>query len=481
MIRRSIRRLSISLLALGALWPVSAVAQSSSENFVGVNVHIPSNDMLDAVADLGLKWIRIDVNWQDIQPDENVPPNYAVHDRVVDEALKRGLKVFATLAYFPRWATEPGADEHHHNDVPRPGLYERVAKEAATHFAGRIGYWGLWNETNLSHFFEGTRQQWLERVVAEGVRGFRAGCPSCKVVGPELAGLDKYHEWMDAFLSHLAAANLSVDVLSWHNYGNFEEINPVYVCATGHYFKHLMDEQRNCFGVPTGSPPMRPVIERHGLGHLPVWISETGYKAARDEQARLAKQVTYYRRVLEEQVKRPWFSGSFFYELVDDNSAEVPKWGMATRSDGAASYPASYQKKPVWDFIEKAVTSPAFGGSGSLCDDGLDTNGDQVIDDPAECVAAPDLGPGVDSGVPVDAGIALDLHVWPDAGAAAQDASIAVVEGGVPPSGQQDLGAFNGGSGSGCALGGTSGNILPLILFLFWGRSRRRKGKKSTV
>ena len=42
---------------------------------LGLNVHVPSNAILDDVAmNLGMQWIRVDFNWYKIEPEKGVSP-----------------------------------------------------------------------------------------------------------------------------------------------------------------------------------------------------------------------------------------------------------------------------------------------------------------------------------------------------------------------------------------------------------------------
>src|SRR5205085_4849525 len=87
------------------------------------------------------------------------------------------------------------------------------------HFAGRIKYWELWNEPNLSQFFEGSIQEYIDRVLMPGADAIRAACATCVIVGPGLASIgDVYDDWLNAIL--LQAAN-KIDIVNGHIYAAF--------------------------------------------------------------------------------------------------------------------------------------------------------------------------------------------------------------------------------------------------------------------
>ena len=385
----AVRRL-ISVLVCSLVGWSTVSARAAPDNAVGVNAHQPAADVLDAIKDLGATWVRIDFNWYQAEPKQGTQ-KWALFDTMINNALARGLKVFPTVGYGPAWASEPDKDGKPNNNAPKAGQYQRFCKAAAARYKGKITHWGLWNEPNLD-FFDGTMQQWIDRIVIEGTRGIKAGCPTCKVLGPEMASIgDKHDTWFDASLKALKKVNLMYDIITWHNYSSFTELKPTWMCWSGDLFIHDLDTQRTCV-VPVGRKPPMAVMKANGVGNLPLWMTETGYTAPVADAKETKNQVTYYRRVLEEQLKRSWYTHTFFYEIVDDNAIK-DKWGMAVRTGSSPKYPGSYNKKPVWALVKKVLAnSPRFGGSGADCNDGLDNDGDKLIDYPADrqCSSAND-------------------------------------------------------------------------------------------
>ncbi len=72
---------------------------------VGLNIHIPTNAMLNDVAlNLGVRWIRVDFDWYRIEPSHGVF-RWQDTDRVIDHATSLGLDILATLSYTPAWAS----------------------------------------------------------------------------------------------------------------------------------------------------------------------------------------------------------------------------------------------------------------------------------------------------------------------------------------------------------------------------------------
>ena len=406
-------RLSGTNLRWIAAAPIIALATAASAaptNYMGVNTHQPKDHVLDSVKDLGMSWVRIDFNWNQVEPKQG-KFTWSHFDKMINAAHARGLKVFPTIGYGPSWATTDQDSKKGTNDCPKPGLYYKVTKAAAAHYKGKITHWGLWNEPNLGGFCDCTMQQWVDRIVVEGVKGIKAGCPSCKVLGPELASVgNKHAQYLEASIVALKKQNLMWDIITHHIYSSFVELDITLLACTGDTFFNDLDSHRKCMLGPVviyeGPLSPREVLLKHKLGHLPLWLTETGLKAPITDTKKQNNQVTYYRRVMEEQLKRSWWTHTFFYEIIDDNNWP-DKWGMATVSGSNPKYPGSYNKKPVWALMQKVLSKqPRYGGSGTDCNDGLDNDYDKKIDYPADtgCSSASDTtetpgAPKPDTGV----------------------------------------------------------------------------------
>ena len=423
---------------LTVIWvlALATTAVAGPTNYMGVNGHQPKDHVLDGIKDLGMSWVRIDFNWVQAEPKKG-SFSWTHFDKIIAAAQARGLKVFPTIGYGPSWATTDQDSKKGSNDCPKPGLYYKITKAAAAHYKGKITHWGLWNEPNLGSFCDCTKQQWVDRIVVEGVKGIKAGCPTCKVLGPELASVGSKHaDYLEASIVALKKNGLMWDIITHHIYSSFVELDITLLTCAGDTFFNDLDKHRKCMLGPVviyeGPLSPREVLLKHSLGHLPLWLTETGLKAPITDTKKQAQQVIYYRRVMEEQLKRSWWTHTFFYEIIDDNNWP-DKWGMATTSGGNPKYPGSYQKKPVWTLMKKVLANqPKFGGSGTDCNDGLDNDYDTKIDYPADtgCSSAsdttetpgtpkPDTGPPPtpDKGVPpkVDTGVTptLDKGVPP--------------------------------------------------------------------
>lgn len=403
---------------------LSAVCMAAA---IGMNVHLPPSDTLDLAKELGGQWIRIDFNW-DIGEPEKGKYDWTELDKVVDAAKARNLKVFATIGYTPKWASLGNTKgDGFNNDVPDAAAYKAFVLAATQRYAdGRVAAWGTWNEPNLGDFFEGTKQQWLDHAFIPAVDAIKQGCPSCMLVGPELATIgDKYAEYLEAAL---AARGSDLDAVSWHIYASFPEDDTQAGVSKDSFYNKLDSHRVLKVGstvVWQGPLSVREVLVAKGFPNLPVWVTETGREATVGVATELETQRKYVERVMQAQNKRTWWQKTFIYELSEEHPGGLwPEihWGLALRThDPDGSYADNWQRKPAFDELKACIaTSPSTGGAGGGGGTGGSPSG-----------GASSGGAGGDSGAAGAGGAA---------GSAGAGAS----------------GGAGGGGGSGAASGGTS-------------------------
>jgi hypothetical protein len=104
---------------------------------------------LDRVVDLGVRWLRFDAAWSEI---EAAPGDYDFSrvDRVLAAARERSLSVLLVLGSTASWARPAGADWNHGpaDDTARVGFTAFVT-ETARRYRGQAQAYEIWNEPNL--------------------------------------------------------------------------------------------------------------------------------------------------------------------------------------------------------------------------------------------------------------------------------------------------------------------------------------------
>src|SRR4051794_10449536 len=77
--------------------------------------------------------------------------------------------------------------------------------------------WDLWNEPNLSIFWNRSQSQYFE-MWRRGYQRIRAAFPTHLIVGPSVAGVPSTgNSWWTQYLDYVKANNVVPDILSWHS------------------------------------------------------------------------------------------------------------------------------------------------------------------------------------------------------------------------------------------------------------------------
>ena len=75
---------------------------------------------LDVLQTAGSRWLRIDINWAQIQAGGPSSYNWTNIDRVVQGARSRGMNVLGVIVYTPSWARPAGTSATY---GPDPATY----------------------------------------------------------------------------------------------------------------------------------------------------------------------------------------------------------------------------------------------------------------------------------------------------------------------------------------------------------------------
>ena len=433
--------------ALALLAGLAIASPAAAADRLGLNIHQSSTVGPAATKGASLGVVRIDANWLDAEKSQG-QFDFTLFDQVVDAAKSRGLEVLAVLAYTPAWAsTGDTMNDGPNNDVPQPGTYAAYVTAAVNHLKDRVTYFELWNEPDLAQFWEGTASDYVSDVLAPGADALHAACPTCKVVAPALATVGtSYDSFFDTVL---AAAKDKIDVVSGHIYAQFPQDTPGAGGASDSFYDKLESHRIVKIGttvVYEGPLSFKEVMDAHGATQ-PFWLDETGIEATYGDATQEATQTLYYRRVLESMLTRPWWLATIFYEGFDEPAGQY-HYGVCVDDPDAG---LGYDEKPVMAMLRKAAENqPLFGGTGNDCTDGLDNDGDGLIDS-----ADPDCATGTSEGLPpVDAG--------GDAGAG------------------DDAGDVEPGSGGGCdASGAGPSGLFALAVALAIAAKLRSRGARA--
>jgi hypothetical protein len=120
------------------------------------------NYRMNDMNNLGIKWIRVDFDWSQIQPDNSRSYKWSPYDKVVKAANKHHLKILAMLAYTPPWARSKqcarlNPDEQYGQKCsPKdPQEFGRFAGTVVARYKSQgLHAWEIWNEPNLTGYWK---------------------------------------------------------------------------------------------------------------------------------------------------------------------------------------------------------------------------------------------------------------------------------------------------------------------------------------
>lgn len=238
-------------------------------------MYLPSSQLsreLDAIKAAGATWLRIDVDWSDIEPTRG-RLNWTNTDRVVDIARSHGLLVLASVVYTPSWAQDNSVTANTtHGRPATPELFATFAAQAASHYAQDITSWEIWNEPNLTIFFKPRPDAaFYTRMLQAADRSIHAVQPTATVIGGSLAPATYEPDGTAidpiTFLQQMYAAGAkgSMDAVSIHPYSYPADPSDSSTAAWNTFYRLRY---------------MRTTMQIYGDATKPLWLTEFGAPTA---------------------------------------------------------------------------------------------------------------------------------------------------------------------------------------------------------
>jgi xylan 1,4-beta-xylosidase len=183
-----------------------------------------------AVDELGFRYIRFHAIFHDVLGTVKVENGNTVYDwtkidQLYDDLLARHIKPFVELSFTPEaLATSQNSVFYWHGNTshPKPEGWHDLVDAFVRHIEQRYGrqevrswYFEVWNEPNLSGFWEGADQKAyfaLYDLTAKTIKGVD---PALRVGGPSTAGA----AWVPEFLAHVKESGAPIDFVTTHTYG----------------------------------------------------------------------------------------------------------------------------------------------------------------------------------------------------------------------------------------------------------------------
>lgn len=178
----------------------------------------------DRVAELGVKWIRIQSGWAKTEKERGVY-DFSWLDQVVDNLITRGLKPWLCLCYGNGLYSEQAAKVFGAVGVPpihtseEKEAWKNYVKELARHYKGRVETFEVWNEPDgIWCWKHGVSATELGSFTNETAIALKEANPNAYVIGGALC-LKKLSYLGEAFT---AGFGDHIDGISFHEYTHDE-------------------------------------------------------------------------------------------------------------------------------------------------------------------------------------------------------------------------------------------------------------------
>jgi len=183
-----------------------------------------------AVDELGFRYIRFHAIFHDVLGTVTVKDGKTVYDwtridQLYDDLLARHIRPFVELGFTPQaLATSTNSIFYWHGLTSHPkadGWRDQI-DAFIRHIEARYGreevrtwYFEVWNEPNLSGFWENGDQKAYFELYDLTSKTIKAIDPALRVGGPGTAGA----AWVPEFLAHVNRSGAGVDFVTTHTYG----------------------------------------------------------------------------------------------------------------------------------------------------------------------------------------------------------------------------------------------------------------------
>jgi xylan 1,4-beta-xylosidase len=204
---------------------------SVGSDFPGTLIRDDSQEQLRlAVGELGFRYIRFHAIFHDVLGTVRIENGKTVYnwskiDRLYDDLLARQIRPFVELGFTPAaLATSQNSIFYWNGNTshPKPEGWHDLVDAFVRHIEDRYGrnevrtwFFEVWNEPNLSGFWEGGDQKAYFELYDLTVKTIKSVDPALRVGGPSTAGA----AWVPEFLAHVKQSSVGVDFVTTHTYG----------------------------------------------------------------------------------------------------------------------------------------------------------------------------------------------------------------------------------------------------------------------
>ncbi|MDR1982067.1 MAG: cellulase family glycosylhydrolase [Tannerellaceae bacterium] len=231
--------------------PVFCLSQETSP--FGVAAHLQSGEEhlqmpqnLHMIREAGIGWMRTDFSWSGIESPQGTW-HFDHLDRMVDELEKADIRILGLLLFSVDWANPA----YRHLDA-----WLEYVERTVTRYKGRVRHWEIWNEPNLTRFWDtpGGDPVLYTRLLEVTYKKIKEIDPQVTVLYAGTAGIP--YEYLEQ--SFEAGAGHYFDLLCIHPYRPF-------ITSAEQTVQYYDDIER-----------LRALMAKYRIDKKKIWITEMG-------------------------------------------------------------------------------------------------------------------------------------------------------------------------------------------------------------
>ena len=296
-IRRRVSAVAVATLAASGLLlgAVAPAAQADVEQPTAFGLHVPQiANGFDPTASYGsIRIWDVGVTWGKVQQSEK-KFWWTGLDRAINNARAQNLSVLYVLGSTPTWAAKNPKQGTYPNrgaaSMPKDiKLWRNWVTAVVKRYKAQVDAWQIWNEANLSTFWQGTPEQ-MAQLTAEAAKIIRKYDPTAQIVSASTtvrleAAFNKFEP---KYLAALKKKGWPVTVYSVHSYpqstgtpktrADYVNQFKATLAAAGAPAKPIWDTEVN-YGL-AGPGPSNPKQNIDG-DQAASWVAQTYLDSAR--------------------------------------------------------------------------------------------------------------------------------------------------------------------------------------------------------
>jgi hypothetical protein len=159
-------------------------------------------ETMQAVHDqLGMNWVKAQIQWWLVEPDQGAEGQWFFYDAVIDEAHNKGLRLMLSVVGAPAWTRAAGGENGPPDDYNE---YARFLGDLIDRHPGKIDAIEVWNEQNLDREWtsaNGISAEDYVRFLQVAHDAIKAKDPNIIVISGALSptGTGDWVRWADDF------------------------------------------------------------------------------------------------------------------------------------------------------------------------------------------------------------------------------------------------------------------------------------------